>query len=283
MSCLIERNKEGKIISVQLENKNSTTTILDNSLSKEKLLNVVNENLVENIESNKNEKVVSQLFNNILTMPFIDDRTALNMYMSTLTDKFKAKFSNSPMLTNELGEPTLFFSNNNENIYTNYADALKTSNSGIVKAGFIFTDDVVVTGDTSLYSTLNNDLVVDSSQSIVNYKLNNSNSFESLIEIDATSDNTTVNGFINSAIKSDLLSSQRTMVDGQLFYQGHGENKGLSIFNSQLVRMDAISNLGVDSIQVFEDGTMTFNEIDSNSIQVVTESGITIEVNPVQA
>ena len=283
MSCLIERNKEGKIISVQLENKNSTTTILDNSLSKEKLLNVVNENLVENIESNKNEKVVSQLFNNILTMPFIDDGTALNMYMSTLTHKFKAKFSNTPMLTNELGEPTLFFSNNNENIYTNYADALKTSNSGIVKAGFIFTDDVVVTGDTSLYSTLNNDLVVDSSQSIVNYKLNNSNSFESLIEIDTTSDNTTVNGFINSAIKSDLLSSQRTMVDGQLFYQGHGENKGLSIFNSQLVRMDAISNLGVDSIQVFEDGTMTFNEIDSNSIQVVTESGITIEVNPVQA
>jgi hypothetical protein len=232
--------------------------------------NFVNANLESGNISNN-----SELFNNILTMPFIDDRTALNMYMSTLTDKFKAKFSNSPMVTNELGEPKLFFNNNNENIYTNYADALKTSNSGIVKAGFIFTDDVVVTGDTNLYSTLNNDLVVDSSQSIVNYKLNNSNSFESLIEIDTTSDNTTVNGFINSAIKSDLLSSQRTMVDGQLFYQGHGENKGLSIFNSQLVRMDAISYLGVDSIQVFEDGTMEFNEIDNNLIQVVSNSGIT--------
>lgn len=228
--------------------------------------NFVNANLEnENISNN------SKLFNDILTMPFIDDRTALNIYMSTLTDKFKSKFNNSPLITNELGEPKLFFKTGDGFIYDNYKDALKNRISGVIEVGFIHTNDVEVSSE--LFNTLNNDLVVDNSQFIVKYKLNNNEAFDTLIEIDSSTDKTQHEGMINNLILEGVLSPQRVLMDGTLYYKGEGELGSTIMLTSQIVRDEFVRAFGRESVLRLENGYLQLEKINNDVIELVDKNG----------
>jgi len=234
--------------------------------------NFVNANLKSGNISNN-----SELFNNILTMPFIDDRTALNMYMPTLTDKFKAKFINSPMITNELGEPKLFFKTGDGFVYDNYKDALKNRISGFIEVGFIHTDDVEV--NSELFNTLNNDLVVDSSQFTVKYKLNNNEAFDTLIEIDSSTDKTQYEGMVNNLILEEVLSSQRILMDGNLYYKGAGELESTIMLTSQIVRDEFVREFGRESVLRLENGLLDLKKVNNNEVEIIDSNGKVTKLN----
>ena len=155
MSCLVERNNNGEIISVLLPQ----SEVLEGAPT-------------------ENNKIVSELFNNLVKNPLLTSEDSLEIYKNIFSNDFK-KLENIFKLEN--GEPKLFYFTNNGLLTDSYAEALTDSNEGLIQLGFINTDDVLNTNDLNIASIANNDLVINGNK----FLLNNTQAFISLARINS--------------------------------------------------------------------------------------------------
>lgn len=221
------------------------------------------------------ERPSSQLYEKIVSNPFLTTEQSLSVYKNVFSKKFKDEFGdweNSPSndLTYETGEPKLFYLSPSGVLTESYKEALLSTDTGLIQMGFVSTEDILNTQDSEMFNIVNNDLVIYKNQ----YKLNNKKAFTNLTKIDSNSNPETLNGFINHNIRKGILSENKVKVGDDYLFKGEGNLDSLSEFNSKLVLAEAITYLGSDSVKAYQDGTIELSQIDTNSVDLVSSNGI---------
>ena len=263
MACQIKRNPSNKVVEVLVEtlqpfNDEKNTDIGDNN-------------------STVSVMKPSILFNKLAGIPFLDTNQAMDSYKNIYAKKFTDSFGawetevkdDSNPLTYDTNEPKLFFKTPQGTLTTEYGSALKNTTTGNIEVGFLATEDVLSTKDRSLFEVAKNDVVEHKGE----YVLNNGYSFTKVLEIDSASDPSTYNGYINKSIRDGRLSDTKVQVGEDYFFKGAGELESLSVYNSQLVKQDAISKLGRESVKTYPDGTLELIQIDKDKIELPSEKG----------
>jgi hypothetical protein len=75
-------------------------------------------------------------------------------------------------------------------------------------------------------------------------------------------------GFINSHIKENILSDEKIIQDGEVFYKAAGNDQALQMANELVLKDGAIQNLNKRNIKIFRDGRIILkNEINSIKIE----------------
>jgi len=136
-------------------------------------------------------------------------------------------------------EPVLEFKSSNGTSFLTYKEALLDSNSGDISIG-VTTPEA---GYKELFST--------SSSTNVN----------------------TVNGFVNSYIKSGLLSDERIVENGKSYYKSSGGTEAEQIVNEFIIDEDAKLFIGTGFRLVERDGKITLNE-GKGQLTLETKNGI---------
>ena len=256
MGCLVKRSDSGKVVKVLVNNN-----IQDNTTE----------------EVNQVEKI-SKLYTEINSIPHLNSEQALSVYKNIYSKKFKKLFGDwettQDLLPNQhdTKEPKLYFLAGNGQLSSTFKEALLNTNSGVVKVGFVATEDIIDTLDQGTFDTANNDLVLKES----NLKLNNKNAFVSIVEINSDSNPSTYNGFINKFIRKGIFSDTTVQVGEDSFFKGEGNLSSLSIYNANLLRAEAVSNLGRESVKLYPDGTFSLVNIDNNLLEVEGVNGTEI-------
>lgn len=229
------------------------------------------------------QEVFSPLFEKIVSNPLLNEEDALAIYKNIYSEKFKKEVgdweldNNIPtQLKYETGEPKLFYFSNGL-VTQSYKEALDNTPEGTIQLGVLNTTDVLETNDKGLFEVANNDLVINEG----NYRLNNTNAFVKLGELDANSNSDTYYGFINNAIRTNILADTKVKVGDSMYFKGFGELESLSSFNSQLVRQSAIESFGTQSVKVYPDGTLTLSNINKNEVELTSTQG-NVKINKVK-
>lgn len=90
--------------------------------------------------------------------------------------------------------------------------------------------------------------------------LDNSGEFIPLKKVNPSFDTTTKEGFINTYIRDGFLAENKGVIDGESYFQSAGKTQVGSTIKGDIVRQDALVNLGWKKFQYTPNG-FTFNEI----------------------
>lgn len=174
--------------------------------------------------------------------------------------------------TYDNGEPKLFFLTPGGVLTEDYAEALRNTPDGVIKAGFVATKDILVEYDGNVNSS--SDLVKDQ----VLYTLNNSNAFHSILEISSSRELTSRSGIINAMVQTGLLSSSKIFKNNEYWHTGNGASRFTQKANSLLAKSEIALRLGEESIRLYADGRLEFlpEVIPEDSIRVSTEGRISL-------
>jgi len=237
------------------------------------IVNLDSTGKIESVNTFAGEESI--LFDKIASNPYISSmEDAVEIYKNVYSDKFLKKNGDwrekaSSVNQYDTQEPRLFYQDAFGEITESFATALKNSDGGSVSMGFVTTDDIVET--TNGENFFKNDLTYNGKE----YKLNNSEAFTPVVTISNTNNDTsTREGFINSAIKSGILSDTTKRVGDTYMLKGAGNLASMIEFNAQLVRGEAIRELGLESVKVNIDGTLTLTE-QSTDIELQGKNGST--------
>ena len=225
-------------------------------------------------------KAESQTFDTIATTPNIDSETALEVYKNVFSQEFISRFgdwisSNKIKgILDEGGEPKVFYRTSDNTAFDNYEDALKHSQGGDISVGFISSNDLIEVENDEFFNTANNDTVVFGNK----VKINNNDDFIGVLDISASTDTNTVEGFVNNSIKNGKLKGKKVLVDDNYYYQSQGELKSLSTFNAQLVLED-FYNYDIKTthqIKEYFDGLIEIKEkeLKDNEVLLTDDNGI---------
>jgi hypothetical protein len=120
-------------------------------------------------------------------------------------------------------------------------------------------------------------LATEASEIEVGY-LDNSGEFYSLRKIKPSFDTSTQKGFINTYIKQGFLSDIKNVVSGKSYFQSAGQTQIGSSIKEDIVRQDALVNLGWKKFQYSGNG-FTFEEIKDPDSYNKTQSIVEKEIH----
>lgn len=121
-------------------------------------------------------------------------------------------------------EPNLDFKTDTGNIFKSYREALNDSTGGNIEIG-IMTDE-----------------------------------FNSLFSVSSNTNTGTVDGFVNSYIKSGLLSDSKIIEDGETYFKAEGKGDIKQVVNEFIATEDAKLFLGTKNVTLYRDGRISIQE-----------------------
>lgn len=167
----------------------------------------------------------SQLFNSILNSPHIQNfEEALNIYLN---------------IEGQQEEPILQYQNPDKQLFNNYAEALKSTIAGDIKAG------VDIEGKFTELFSINSDITTKSFNGLVNNLIkSNLITGETTIDVDGTKlYNPTGNSEYKKAITSDMAI---TTSRGALGYTARRNSAGQLYFNQNLINQRPVLGINDD-------------------------------------
>lgn len=214
----------------------------------------------------KEDVVVVDLGNNVLQGDFLN-LEGQNNYVAV---------SGREAVTEHNGEPKLFFKNSQGEVFDSYSEAIKNTNRGNIEVGFIATKDVTTTSDESVFENSNSDFVVKNN----NYKLNNSDTFSSIAEIDSNSDYTSVQGITNDLIKKDLISDQTVYDNGVFRLEAKGATYLAQTYNVNTAKQVVEDKIGYspENVEVIGNRFLTIEDARPNTKVMRDKDGNKVRV-----
>lgn len=138
-------------------------------------------------------------------------------------------------------EPQLRFKGKDGELYESYKEALDVTPSGNIEIGFY------VAGKKE---------------------------FIPIVEVDSNSNTDTKHGFLNFAIRGELIAGARKLIDGVYKLTGAGALEKSRVYNAVMAKLEAYRLLGNKSLRTLGGGYLEFTETPNDSeITLTTESG----------
>lgn len=92
------------------------------------------------------------------------------------------------------------------------------------------------------------------------------NDFTSLIETNKSTDKSSLQGYINSAITDDLLSEEKVKVGDEYFYQAFGQDDFSKAVNAETLAVEAIPHLGIAGVEKIGNGFRLSNKKETRGV-----------------
>jgi hypothetical protein len=177
----------------------------------------------------------------------------------------------------DTGEPKLFFKTIQGEVFDNYTDAIKNTNGGKIQLGFITTNEIESTTDESVFENSNADFVANENQ----YKLNNQDSFFTIVEIDANTDYTSVQGIINDLIKKEFISDQTVYDEGQFRLEATGDDPSTQLYNANTAKQIVEEKIGYspENVEVIGNRFLTIDDARPNTKVMRDQEGNKVRVD----
>jgi len=199
----------------------------------------------------------SEAYKQVANIPGIKQETALKVFTTLFTPTFKRQFGQwedgnvNQNFLNPQGEPKLFFRTKDNQIFDNYAEALRNANGSTIEAGYISNDDILEATSQDMFDLSLSEFTKFGDK----YKLLNKESFIGMLEIPITTDPRTVNGFTNLAILEGILKDSQTIA---------GET-----VDQKTVNMHFLKTLSQQYMKVVNDKDFNFKIIKKNGVIVI--------------
>lgn len=188
------------------------------------------------VELNKQNEIVkvkdaqgneSVLFNSIVQNPHIGSEQALEIYKNVYTDKFKGS------------ETALSYKNAGGQVFDNFADALKGTDSGNIEA---------YSSDNLMFS------------------------------VDSSTDPTTYGGLVNSLIADDLIKGETLFDNGAHIFQVEGSTEVMRAVKADMVSEEVQLRLGGRNYKKLSDNNFKFTD-KVGKVEMTTKKGDKVLVN----
>lgn len=219
----------------------------------------------------------SKLFDNLASKSIIDSQKAFDIFNNIYSKKVKDFIGDWEINLSEsdfrydTGEPKVFYKNNTGLVSSSYAEVLKNTNTGNISVGIINPNNALTTQSKSIFEIGNNDVISYKGQ----IKINNPNAFLTLGQIDSYSNPLDSQGFLNNMIRQDLLSEDQVVKGDKRYHKAKGQTSTVRGYNTALLREEAVSFLGTDSVEVFKKDLLTFTPKDNTEVELVDSKGST--------
>lgn len=174
------------------------------------------------------------------------------------------------------GEPKLFFKNHKNEVFENYSEAIKNTDTGFIQMGFVTTEDVESVSSESDFENSSADFVASGSK----YKLNNEESFVQILEIDSNSDYTSVEGITNDLIKKGFISDQTVYENGVFLLEANGSSSLAQTYNANTAKQIVEEKIGhsPENVEVIANRFLTIEDARPNTKVMRDREGNKIRV-----
>lgn len=157
------------------------------------------------------------------------------------------------------GEPKMFFKNSNGKVSESYSEVLKdnTTTNGKIEAGFISGENVSEVTNAEEFTVDNSGVVVFGKD----IKINDSENFISVAELDGSTDESTVDGMLNSHIKRGIISGELFVDESGRYVVGEGTNTSTQEYNIQVALPFIVSHANTTNVKVKDGALVSFERV----------------------
>ena len=113
---------------------------------------------------------------------------------------------------------------------------------------------IVFLSDKNISFTTFKEALVESSGGDIQIGLDTDSGFKNLVSISSNTNPAVFEGFINNLIKSDILSDEKIIEDGETYHKAAGNHAPLQIANEQIIKEEAKTHLNRKNFNIYKDG-----------------------------